>query len=195
MCLYAPSLRANDHHWPEKSKTTPANGVKKSGHFGKVPDFKGFSACMRFHVIVSNRLTRFPPSEANRYKHTLSPACTQNAAGCIIVGCISANDGEPGHKKSASSQRRDAFYSTHHFCFSVLCGRHVRPVFKCLCKRRLLAVAGQTRCFFHAHLWIGDIGQCIIYLRFSILSRIAFAFSGSAFSGSIERTNNAFAPV
>ena len=40
-------------------------GRKESGHSRKVPDFKGFSARMLYHVFVSNRSTRFPPSEAN----------------------------------------------------------------------------------------------------------------------------------
>ena len=27
----------------------------------EMPDFKGFSVCMLYHLIVSNRSTRFPP--------------------------------------------------------------------------------------------------------------------------------------
>ena len=50
------AFRPHDQHRPEKSKTVPANGIKKPGHFGKVPVFKGFSACMHVHVFVSNRL-------------------------------------------------------------------------------------------------------------------------------------------
>lgn len=34
-------------------------GTKESDNSRKVPDFKGFSACMLFHVIVSNLSTRF----------------------------------------------------------------------------------------------------------------------------------------
>ena len=58
VCMNPPS-RSVRHPTGREAGCAVVAGIKESGHSRKVPDFKGFSACMLYHVIVSNRCTRF----------------------------------------------------------------------------------------------------------------------------------------
>ena len=81
VCMHPPALPLL-HLTGGATECAIVAGIKKSGNSRKVPDFKGFSACMLYHVIVSNPCTRFPHSEAIWYKYSLRKGCTQHAAWC-----------------------------------------------------------------------------------------------------------------
>ena len=56
VCMHPPALPVL-HLTGRMAGCAIVAGTKESGNSRKVPDFKGFSACMLFYVIVSNRST------------------------------------------------------------------------------------------------------------------------------------------